>query len=446
MSSLLEVVVTCDSNNTLWTTCVWDPHTGTSLMTYKGGGTAEARTLSFIGNDYLAAVERSKPVLHVWPLNSQQTVQGMRFILPGRASAVAITRDGAYIVAGIDEKVYLWQTASGNLLTIINRHYQKVVLLKFTPDGSHFVSAAEDGMVMVWSLATVSAHPEVDLVTQSSAGHHDPVYIFSDHSLPVTDLCISKTGIHGRLCTVSSDRTCKVYDMSTGEILLNLVFDVPLSAVAFDVLELNIFVGTNDGQIYQYGLTNPPRNRDLLVNTEANCPTFLSHTKAVSCLSVSLDGETLLSGSNDERVILWHIPSRQPVRTIKHKGPITNASFTVNYTAIFQQEFAPNVILHTLERTLEKDADDVTEIEVLVNEKIKFWPVSQTDFGHNNNSKELESDFKAKEAALKDEMERLKAINANLYAFSIQKELDAVPSVTSRKSKKNKKNKSTVKN
>lgn len=437
MSSLLEVVVTSDSNNSLWTSCLWDPHTGTSLMTYKGG-TAEARTLSFIGNDYLATVEKSKPVLHVWPLNSQQTVQGMRFILPGRASALSVTRDGAYIIAGIDEKVYLWQTASGNLLTIINRHYQKIVLLKFTPDGRYFVSAAEDGMVMVWSLATVSAHPEVDLVTQSSAGHHDPVYIFSDHSLPVTDLYISKTGMHGRLCTVSSDRTCKIYDLSTGDMLLNLVFDVPLSSVALDVMELNIFVGTNEGQIHQYGLTNPPRNRDLLVNTEVNCPTFVSHTKVVSCLSVSLDGETLLSGSSDEQVILWHIPSRQPVRTIKHKGPVTNAFFTVNYPAIFQQEFSPNIVLHSLERTLEKDTDDVTEIEVLVSKKIKFWPEVQNDVDFNLNAKEVESEFKAKEIAMKDEVEKLKAINANLYAFSIQKELDSISSVTSIKSKKNK--------
>lgn len=438
MSASLEVLVTCDSSNTLWTCCVWDPHTGTSLMTYKGGGTAEARTLSFIGNDYLAAVEKTKPVLHIWPLNSHQTVQGMRFILPGKSSALAITRDGAYIAAGINEKIYLWQTSSGNLLTIINRHYQKVVLLKFTPDGRYFVSAAEDGMVMVWMLATVSAHPEVDLVMQTSAGQHDPVYIFSDHSLPITDMCISKTGLHGRLFTVSSDRTCKIYDLACGEMLLNLVFDVPLSSIALDVLELNIFVGTTEGKIYQQSLTNPPRNRDLLVNTDTNCPTFPFHSDAVTCLSVSLDGETLMSGSHDEHVVLWHIPSRQPIRTIRHKGSVTNAFFTVNYPAIFKQEFIPSVILHSLERTLERDSDEVTEIEVLTNRKIKFWPESNGDSELSLNSRELENEFKLKEAAVKEEIGKLKTINANLYAFSIQKELQSIPIVTNNKSKKNK--------
>lgn len=436
--SSLEVLVTCDSKNTLWTCCVWDPHTGTSLMTYKGGGTAEARTLSFIGEDYLAAAEKIKPVLHVWPLNSHQTVQGMRFVLPGKCNALAVTRDGAYVAAGINEKIYLWQISSGKLLTIISRHYQKVLLLKFTPDGRYFVSAAEDGMVMVWMLATVSAHPEIDLVKQSSAGQHDPVYIFSDHSLPITDMCISKMGLHGRLFTISSDRTCKIYDLACGEMLLNLVFDNPLTSIALDVMELSVFIGTSEGKIYQQCLTNPPRNKELLVETSAEYPTFVFHGDAVTCLSVSLDGKTLMSGSHDELMVLWHIPSRQPLRTIRHKGSITNAFFTDNYPAFFKPEFTPSVILHSLERTLAKDSDEVTEIEVLTKRKIKFWPESNGDSEMSLDSKNIENEFKLKEAAVKEEMEKLKSINANLYAFSIRKELQSIPIVANKSSKKKK--------
>lgn len=441
MATLLEILVTSDSNNTLWTNAVWNAHTGTSLMTYKGGGTAENRTLSFIGNDYLAAVEKTKPLLHVWPVNSYQTVQGMRFVLPGKATAFAVSRDGNFMIAGIEEKIYLWQTASGNLLTIISKHYQKVVMLKFTPDGRYFVSASEDGIVMVWSLATVSAHPEVELVSQISAGQHDPVYIFSNHSLPVTDLCISKTGMHGRLCTVSSDRTCKIYDLSSGELLLNVVYDVPLSAITMDVLELNIFVGTTEGKIHQFSLTNPPRDRNVLVNTESNCPTFSSHTKAVTCLSVSLDGETLMSGSNDEQVILWHIPSKQPVRIIKHKGPITNAFFTVNYPAIYKQEFLPSIILHGLERTLEKDAEELTEMDILMKSKISFWPEPHAEIEDNLCSKEIDNKYRLKEEGLVAEVTRLRAINSNLYTMAIQKSLDSIPIVADSHAKNKKKKK-----
>lgn len=434
MANLLEVLVTSDCNNTMWTCCVWDPQTGTSLMQYKGGGTAEVKTLSFIGDDYIVAVEKNKPILHVWPLNSHQTVQGMRFVLPGKANAFSFTDDGSFCVAGIDEKIYLWQTASGNLLTILNRHYQRVNLIKFTRDGRYFVSAAEDGMVMVWSLTAIATHPEVELVTQSTAGQHDPVYIMSDHSLPVTDMCISKTGLLGRLCTVSSDRTCKIYDLTTGNMLLNLVFDLPLFAVTMDVVELSIFVGTSKGSIYQCGLTNPVRNKTLLMSSEANNTMFSSfsvHTSAVTFLSASLDGETLMSASNDHQVILWHIKSKLPIKTLKHKGQITNAFFTLNFNAIYKQEFKPKVAIHSLERTLEKDEDEITELEILVDKRINFWPKLQNVNKESHEpTKELELEFSKKEETLKCEIESLKKINASLYNYTVQKTLESVKSMT----------------
>ncbi|CAK1542713.1 unnamed protein product [Leptosia nina] len=436
MSHLLEILVTSDSNNTLWTSSIWDPHTGTSLMSYRGGGTAEPKTLLFIGKDYVAAVERTKPILHVWAVNSQQTVQGMRFILPGKASAFAVSPDGAYCIAGIEEKIYLWQLSSGSLLTIITRHYQKINHLKFTPEGRFFVSSAEDGMVMIWSLAMVAANPEVELVTQSVAGQHDPLYIFSDHSLPVTDMCISKTGIHGRLCTVSSDRTCKIYDLSCGELLLNLVFDEPLASVTLDVLDLNIFVGTTGGNIHQVSLTNVPRNRDCLMNDLENVLIFSSHTKAVTCLSVSLNGEILVSGSNDEQVILWHIKSRQPLRTIRHKGPITNAFFTTNLDAIYKQEFSPNIILHSLERTLEKDNEELNEIEILVDKRINFWPQTDKDFNIDIVTKEIELENKNNTSTLEKELVNMRTINANLYKLCVDKALNTIPEVKGKPKRK----------
>lgn len=40
----------------------------------------------------------------------------------------------------------------------------------------------------------------------------------------------------------------------------------------------------------------------------------------VTCLSVSMDGTLLLSGSHDETVRLWDVQSKQSLRCIAHKG------------------------------------------------------------------------------------------------------------------------------
>lgn len=40
----------------------------------------------------------------------------------------------------------------------------------------------------------------------------------------------------------------------------------------------------------------------------------------VTCLSVSMDGTLLLSGSHDETVRLWDVQSKQSLRCLNHKG------------------------------------------------------------------------------------------------------------------------------
>ena len=45
------------------------------------------------------------------------------------------------------------QVSTGNLLAILDKHYQAVTCIKFTDDGSHFVSAGQDNLVIAWSLA-----------------------------------------------------------------------------------------------------------------------------------------------------------------------------------------------------------------------------------------------------------------------------------------------------
>ena len=45
------------------------------------------------------------------------------------------------------------KVASGNLLALLSRHFQRVSCLKFIDDGSHFVSSGEDNLVLVWKMA-----------------------------------------------------------------------------------------------------------------------------------------------------------------------------------------------------------------------------------------------------------------------------------------------------
>ncbi|XP_077299377.1 WD repeat-containing protein 18-like [Arctopsyche grandis] len=417
---LLEVAITSETTGQLWNSSVWDVHLGTSLMSYKGGGVAAPRTLCLINEDYIASIERTKPILHVWPLNSHEQVQGFRFVLPGRPTSLAFSPSGNYCVAGIEEKIYIWQMSSGSLLNILTRHYQTVTNLKFTDDGSHFISAGEDGIVLVWTLNNVITNPGIQMISQSNS---DPLYIFSDHSLPVKDIFIGKGGIRCRLITISIDRTCKIYDLSSGELLLNVVFDKSLSAVTMDIMEMNIFVGTVDGEILQYSIANPPRVREYHISDKDKSLIFSGHTKAVTCLSASLDGKTLISGSNDTNLIVWHINSRQKTYSIAHRGPITNAFLTVVPKNMFTTVFNPSIVLHSFQRSIDFSSD----IEVLTKESNNFWDDCANEFSDAGvNQLSSNSDFNSEK--LKAEINKLKDINKSLYQFAINNILEGAKS------------------
>lgn len=102
----------------------------------------------------------------------------------------------------IDSELLL-QLASGRLLGSGCRHFQPVSVLRWSGDGSLLVCGGDDGLVTVWSLGTLAT-------PQSSP---EPRFVFSDHSLPVTDVVLTR-GSRPRLLSVSVDRTCKVSSLS----------------------------------------------------------------------------------------------------------------------------------------------------------------------------------------------------------------------------------------
>nr|XP_006825898.1 PREDICTED: WD repeat-containing protein 18-like [Saccoglossus kowalevskii] len=202
MAAPMEVVLSSDISGQMWNSCIWDPHTGTSLMSYKGGSSAP-RTLCLLGKDYLIAAVNCHPLLHVWALHRQDQQQS-RIVCPGLVTALDTSPCGHYCVAGIVERLHVWHVNTGRLLAVLSRHYQQITCLEFTDDGSHIVSGAEDSLVLVWSMASI---------LQNSSGFGsaiEPVYVWSGHSLPITDLHCGHGGVMSRVASSSLDQTCKV--------------------------------------------------------------------------------------------------------------------------------------------------------------------------------------------------------------------------------------------
>uniref|UniRef100_A0A8C0U2Q8 WD repeat domain 18 n=1 Tax=Cyanistes caeruleus TaxID=156563 RepID=A0A8C0U2Q8_CYACU len=284
------------------------------------------------------------PSLHRDPPPSPDQLQ-QKIICPGPVTCLTASPNGLYVLAGVAESIYLWEVSNGNLLAILNRHYQDLTCLCFTDDSSHFLSGAKDCLALVWNLYSVlQAEP---------SQIPDPRHVWSRHSLPITDLCCGFGGPLARAATASLDQTAKLWEVSSGELLLSVLFDVGIMAVTLDLSEYHMFCGGMDGSIFQVDLCAWPVQRDRTFQSEReNTKVFKGHRNQVTCLSVSTDGSLLLSGSHDETVRLWDIQSKQCLKTMNHKGPVTNAFIVLAPANMFNPDGKPSVPLPKFSRHL----------------------------------------------------------------------------------------------
>lgn len=134
MTDSVEVAITSETSGQQWSVSVWDILTGSQLITYKvqfclpqslthyntcslslivicfqNGGVCGSHSLCLAGKDYVVAAELAKPLLHVWPVNSSEPSHDLRTICPGIVGALAVSPNGKFLVAGIAEKIHVWQ-------------------------------------------------------------------------------------------------------------------------------------------------------------------------------------------------------------------------------------------------------------------------------------------------------------------------------------------------
>ncbi|KAL1433791.1 hypothetical protein MTO96_012320 [Rhipicephalus appendiculatus] len=276
-----ECIFTSDGAGQLWNTCVWDVVSASVLSQYKGG-TSSPRTLCLLGSDYVISAQHDKPLLRVWSLQRRDQIQ-RQIVCPGRVSALAASPDGLHCVAGIEDKIYLWQVSSGDLLAV-----------------RHVTARCWSG---TW--LRLPAPARGDLPSPCMRGRSTAMMLQT-----------STFGALGgtRCYTCSADQTCRVFDIDSGGLLATVVLDAALTAVVTDPAEDHIFAGSSTGKIFEVALYK--------WNTGNKRPeaTFLGHEGKVTCLATSLDGQLLVSGSEDCTARVWDVASKQCIHVLHHKG------------------------------------------------------------------------------------------------------------------------------
>lgn len=163
-------------------------------------------------------------------------------------------------------------------------------------------------------------------------------------------------GRKSRFATVSSDQTCRLYMLNTGENLLTLVFNEGLTSVSLDPSCWNLFTGSDSGSIRQYHLKKTHRSVSQHIDEKSSL-SFIGHKKKIICLALNGTSSILASGSEDNFVYIWEIKSRQILKKIEHKSPLTNIKFIPDYKNFFIENFKPETVLKNLQRSHDGSTD-----------------------------------------------------------------------------------------
>ncbi len=116
----------------------------------------------------------------------------------GESRLVAWTRDGARLAVGGTIGIWVYDTETGDEVSLLAGHRREVVSMEFTPDGLTLASGSLDHTVRLWDAATWQEKSTL-----------------KGHTRGVNSVAFSPDGT--TLASGSRDGTVRVWDVATGQ-------------------------------------------------------------------------------------------------------------------------------------------------------------------------------------------------------------------------------------
>lgn len=349
MNAAVEYLLVAGESSDPFTTSVFDPKTGSSVWSLKGSELQGAITgcVQPLGEngDFLVIAAKNKPLLHTIAVRSGDRFH-VKSVLSGPLSNVAVSSDGAALFGTSGPNLFTWMVGTGELLSVVNAHYQPVSCIRVSSDDRLLISGGEDGTVKVFLVA--------DLMSWELGGIEGvkPFREWRPHSLKVKDVCVTHL-CNARVLSCSDDHTAAFYSVSMNECLVKISGDRALTCCVIDPAESRLFLGTDTGSILPINLYSLEGKSERIITTApGTVEIFSGHNAEVRRLDVNHDASMLASGDAGGLCCIWDITSCQRLRVFNAKGSICTLRFVLNWTSVRELD-KPNKMtpLPTLQRS-----------------------------------------------------------------------------------------------
>ena len=254
--------------------------------------------------------------------------------------------DGTKIMTiSLDSTARVYNTATGDLIYTLVGHEDRVVSASFSADGRRIMTAS-NSIVRLWDVASGSLvkrlsagcklinhaiiHPDCQRIIISGASPYVRVYdlstgkeiaLFSGHSSWINSMSISPNG--SKLLT-SDGATIRIWDLNTGELLVN--FECRIFCSFYDWSHTSKATFSPDGEII---LTASDENSAHLwdASTGRLINTLNGHLDELMGAAFSSNGDRILTYSRDNTARVWSAESGVLLNTLTANGTIYSGIF-----------------------------------------------------------------------------------------------------------------------
>ncbi|MBL8814922.1 MAG: hypothetical protein JNL58_02745 [Planctomyces sp.] len=219
--------------------------------------------------------------------------------------SVAISHDGKYAAAGSkDRSARVWRLDDGQLQATMIGHNGFVNAVQFTSDNSRLITSSVDGTNRIWD---------------SASGKELQVLHGHTGSIAAADL----TEDSGKLISAGSDKQLRIWDLSAdfgGRLAVQIEQKGSYSTI-FSPDGTRLYIACFDGHV-------------RVVDTQSGDIThdWASHSASCNTLSLSRDGQRLLTCSWDKSAKLWNTADLSLLATLDAGNGVTHCAISPDGT------------------------------------------------------------------------------------------------------------------
>jgi len=272
-------------------------------VTTLSGHNADVTQLAFSPDGKLLATSGADFVIRIWdPAAGKEatTISDLKMA----PEALAFSRDGKFIAAGLHSKIQLWEIAAGTGVGAMETKFSPIARLAFANDGKTLLAGGPAGQVEVYDFT------ESRMLRTFQAGRLTPEFSADGSRIAAVQaqLLPFKDPFTGKLMGAASTQRVAFWDPAAGKQLRTLEFPTGGIGLSPDGRKIAV-VGFGGGRL-------------LAIETGKEVGTFTGgETRPIGAGQFSADGKILCAPLlNRESVILWDVATLKEKSVIETPG------------------------------------------------------------------------------------------------------------------------------